>query len=294
MGVMDPMEDDCETVSINWYRRTCTYLEGSLLYCTEWEYAFTTQGVYCDPNNGGGGGGNNNEGYIEDEVQEPLSNQDIIDSLRGYPCAQEILRQLPSITEEVDSLIQKIFGINDDINLKFSIDNSLDQNSPVDGTEGSKPGEDYFFGFIKLNPWVLKNATKEYILTTLLHESIHAYIDYWKYKLNAGIIDTSEFKNRFPIFYEYNRILSDNEIAQHNEMANNYINTMKEAINCYNLNSSDVGAEALAWGGLQHTTSWKLRSDTNAIKEINLNCRNAGLNKFSQYNFEKCDGILPQ
>lgn len=71
-------------------------------------------------------------------------------------------------------------------------------------------------------------------------------------------------------------------------MANDYINTMKNAIKSFNPNASDAAAEALAWGGLQQTTVWKTQDDTTNILNINWNSRDASLNKFSQYNFQKC------
>lgn len=75
---------------------------------------------------------------------------------------------------------------------------------------------------------------------------------------------------------------------------NNYISTMKNAIESYNPNANVAAAEALAWGGLQETTVWKIKSDTTNILNINWNSRDASLNKYSQYNFQKCGNIPVQ
>lgn len=119
-------------------------------------------------------------------------------------------------------------------------------------------------------------------------------LDYRRSELVLNKIDSVEFKKRFPIYWDYKRKLTDNEFVEHNEMANNYISTMKNAIKSYNSDATDAAAEALAWGGLQDATVWKAKSDTNAIIQINLNSRDINLNKFSQYNFQKCPGMLPQ
>lgn len=202
---------------------------------------------------------------------------------------------MPSINKEVDSIIQKIFGVNEDVNLTFTVDNSLTKNS-LDGYTKFPGGSSFFFDSkIELNPWVLQNATKEYILVTMLHEAIHSYIDYWYNQYLTKAIDSSTFKSRFPIFWNYKQILKDPvEIAQHNTMAENYITTMKDAIKSYNPNATDTAAVALAWGGLQQTTVWKTKSDTTNIINMNLNSRDATLNKFFTYNFQKCGGLLPQ
>lgn len=129
----------------------------------------------------------------------------------------------------------------------------------------------------------MKNATKEYILVTLLHEGIHAYIDFCK-----SHMDSSEFNQKFPIYAEFKNKLSNNEIAQHNEMANNYVKLMAGAIRSYNSDADSIATTALAWGGLQHTDIWKSKSDTNQIKTISFNSRNADMNQYVQYKFQKC------
>lgn len=293
MAPPDPGPVNCTTYETDWYERTCTeYTDGSVS-CTPWEYLYTTYQTYCEnPGGGGGGGGIGGDVYNENDVpanSAPSVNQDIIDSLTGYPCAQEILKQLPSINAEVDSIINKIFGTNEDVNLKFTVDNSLTKDS-LDGYTKFPGGSAFFFDSkIQLNPWVLQNSTKEYILVTMLHEAIHSYIDYWYNQYLVKQIDSTTFKTKFPIFWNYKSVLHDpTEIAEHNTMANNYINTMKNAIKSYNPNVTDAAAEALAWGGLQQTTVWQTKSDTTNILNINWNSRDVSLNKYSQYNFQKC------
>jgi len=288
----------CTTVTVTLYTRTCTYYPNGEVNCTAWHEEDSWDETSCTGGSSGGGTGGTGGGnsYIQYNQQAPNplnNNQDIIDSLKNHPCAQEILKQLPSLNQEVDSILQKIFGANEDVNLTFSVDNSLTKDS-LDGYTKFPGGSASFFDSkIELNPWVLENSTKEYILVTMLHEAIHSYIDYWYNQYLTKQIDSTTFKNRFPIFWDYKKTLKDPvEIAQHNAMANNYINTMTNAIKSYNPNASNEAAEALAWGGLQETTVWKSKTDTTTVIDINMNSRNVNLNKFSQYNFQKCGGIM--
>lgn len=81
------------------------------------------------PPHSSGGNGSNNSGTTNGSGNFFYDNHDIIDSLRGYPCAQEILKRLPNLNSEVEGILQNVFGVYDTINLKFSIDTSLTENS---------------------------------------------------------------------------------------------------------------------------------------------------------------------
>lgn len=241
---------------------------------------------------GGGGGGNGSGGNwepeqecLEDQNTEyiecpvpwgpdpnpppPLANQRIIDSLMGYPCAQIILAQMPSCNSEVSRILDSIFNVNEDVNLFFRADTTLTKDSLTNGYAiplfSGTTGHDQAIYF---NSWMLKNASREYIASTMLHESIHSYIDYWFGRYLVGQLDSSQFKLMFPIFWNYRRPLSAQELGQHNEMANNYVGIISRFVKNYNPAISDSMATALAWKGLQGTTAWQNRSDTNQI--INL------------------------
>ena len=172
---------------------------------------------------GVGGGG---EGNISN-----FNNFNIIDSLQGYPCAQAILLQMPSLNSEVHSILYNVFGINEDVNLKFSIDQSYTKDSADGYTKFPGGSASFFSPTIKLNPWVLNNSTREYVFITMLHEGVHAFIDYWWNQYLTHQIDSTQFKSMFPIFWDYKRVLhNSSELSQHNEMAYNYIFKMQNAI----------------------------------------------------------------
>ncbi len=217
----------------------------------------------------------------------------IIDSLKGYPCAQSILAKLPTINSEVNKIMHDIFGVTDSINLAFQIETSFTKDS----ADGITPlpsipnwNSHIYNQTISLNPWVLKNSSREYILITIFHEAIHAYINFHYYKYTQSYMDSTTFKNMFPIFWQYKRVLRTHaDTAQHNEMANNYISKMKNAIQSFNPAVSDTIANGLAWGGLHMTTAWMMKPDTNAVKTINLNGRDTTNLVYKTYNLTRCN-----
>lgn len=194
------------------------------------------------------------EPFAEDDGYE---NHIIIDSLRGFPCAQDVLRQLPNVEGKVKEILHDVFGVTDSVNLKFSAgifpiaDSLLDAFTPDPLTNAPN---DYR---IYLNVNLLTSATKDYIASVIIHEAIHAYIMRKKQTLSPA-----NFELQFPIYGLYSTIDS----AHHNQMANSYIAIMKQAIRAVNTTVTDYNAEALAWGGLEETTAWLNRADTVGIK----------------------------
>ncbi len=189
------------------------------------------------PHSGGGGNGNNGQ------------NRDIIDSLHGYPCAQDLVRQLPTLKNDIASIINSTFGVNSNIDLVFSVDYDL-KNTTTDGVflgyaGGGSPnsGTTYKIG---LNPDILKNSSKEFILVTLYHEALHAYVAYSKATMSAELFTLTfgslEFNGGRTLFLP---------IDGHLQLsANNYLTGLKNSI--LSLNSSyDPGrAYSLAKGGV--------------------------------------------
>jgi len=242
---------------------------------------------YLEHDQGGGGGTIENWTY----TSAVSPNQHIIDSLQGYPCAQDILANLPGCNNEIDSILICVFGINEDVNLKFKPNLVLTKDS-LDGYTTFPGGSASFYDqTIQLNPWVLQYSTKEYIAAVIIHESIHAVIDYWRNQYLTHQIDSNQFKSMFPIFWDGYRIRSDGELAQHNEMANSYIDIFKRYLKVLTPNINEDMANALAWGGLHKTTSWAARSDTLQILHYNRLARRDGADttSFQNYNLNKCD-----
>ncbi len=208
-----------------------------------------------------------------------LPNQNIIDSLDGYPCAQAALSEMVSCNAFTQSILKDVFGVNVEVNIKFSINKGLPDS--VVGQERVSSGilVDYM-SVVELNPKYL-TGSQDYIAATLIHESIHAFISYKRREM-----DSTSFKNMFPIYWDYR----GNE-AQHNEMANNYLNKMAGFLKQFNPSISDSVALALAWGGLDKTKLWIDKSQVakDSINFINQKSINPTSSDAIQLNLRKCN-----
>ncbi|AQX09182.1 hypothetical protein [Elizabethkingia ursingii] len=123
---------------------------------------------------GGGGGGDG--GYELPPLTKP--NQEIINNLKDYPCAQKLVEQLPDLNNSLAKLIKDTFGeSNKDIKVIF---HSEIFKSPQDnGLTTAIIENGNLLGFdVALNQDILKTATQEYVLATMYHEFIHAYLGY--------------------------------------------------------------------------------------------------------------------
>ena len=83
-------------------------------------------------------------------------------------------------------------------------------------------------------------ATQEFMLKTIAHELVHAYMDY---EINVNKNTT------FP----------KEEEAQHEYMAKNYVSEIANIIRAYNPNFTAEEATALAWSGLEQTTEYQTK-----------------------------------
>jgi hypothetical protein len=172
----------------------------------------------------------------------------IIDSLRGYPCAQDLLRKFPTLRTEIANLVKNTFSVNDNINVTFKVNLTL-AGTTTDGRTTAPTG--YVPGItdeetVELNPDVLKYATKEYILVTLYHEALHAYFNKMKHQLSP-----TEFTNRFGTISVNGGRTLFLEVDGHFEMAaNNYLNGLRDVIRAFNPNFDITRAYALAQAGV--------------------------------------------
>jgi hypothetical protein len=225
-------------------------------------------------------------------------NRKIIDSLNGYPCAQQVLAAMPSINAQTKSILLNTFGINTNINLVFEAYDYPD--STIDGeTSRIFPSGDYR---IRLNKSMLNTATKEYIAAVIMHEAIHAYIKYMRpvNQGGGGGMDSITFAQTFPIFSSL--VIAPGSNASHNQMAYSYLNTIKSVVLGINDSLSNYNAEAISWGGLENTTVWRNRSDTNSLSFRNTvakfaNRRHADstgiLVDFRTFGYKKCLSLEP-
>jgi hypothetical protein len=272
----------------------------------------------------GGGGGGNCTGCPEPPtdcrlpfyVEEPCPTNPVPPPYNPYSAApldldSSITNNFPCFTKILDSIkgyanlnaaaqvaLHEIFNVNKKIHLTFVADRNLTKDSldgdtrtdsafttmNPDGTEGID-----YFAKIRINYWVLKNSTQEYIAATILHEAIHAYINYKGQQYLNHFIDSTTFKSMFPLFWPFRPIgtrgnfNSFNEKAQHEGMAANYINILAQALRSVNSNPlirpglRDSAYEAVSWGGLYETKLWTNMTDTAYRKGFNEVLRDTSL-----------------
>lgn len=220
---------------------------------------------------GGGGGGTSGGGYM-------TKKDSIINLLQGYPCAQSLLNEIVDCDDVTKQVLKDVFGVDVAPSIKFISNSNLPDS--IAGQAGSENGSlANYMALIELNPKYL-NGSKDYIAATIIHESIHAYIRYMRITL-----DTTEFKTLFPIYWQFKK---DN--ADHNEMANRYINSMSSLLKRLNNNLPDSIANALSWGGLHQTGIWNTidSAKRNQILIINSISKNPTVSQADSLKLKKC------
>ncbi len=223
---------------------------------------------------------------------EALANQSIIDSLQGYPCAQGILAQLPSINDTAKAILKNVFGVDSVVNITFIADSTLPQsvNAVTQPTSIQfNPTTGFFNIKIKINTWVLKNSSKEFIIKTMFHEAIHAFIDYhWK-KYTNGLMDSTTFKQQFPKIWDYKKTPYNN-LAQHTEIATSYVDDIMSIVRSFNSLVADSTNKAISWSGLYETQAWKdLGSDTIQLNRLRVASRSGTQTEMQALNLVKCN-----
>lgn len=189
---------------------------------------------------GTGGGGGGGDGF----------NAEIKHKLDSFPCAKNLVAQMNNLNSDLSSLIENAFNKNDRINLTIEPDYSL-RGTSKDGILGQSSkfthnNQLYFNISVGINPDVLKNATKEYILVTIYHETIHAYLALKRLELGE-----TEFNNQFIGIYVNGGRLIGVQDPQHWSMAYaNFVNGLKNMILSYNPSFNPDRAHALALGGI--------------------------------------------
>ncbi|WP_293915806.1 MULTISPECIES: hypothetical protein [unclassified Sphingobacterium] len=214
------------------------YVNGQLnaLYCgsgsTKDDYDKWLKGnpkdyMNTNPSKGGspGGGNKGNTGskvYVENYITNPCLKK-VVDEI--------ISNDIASLTNEC---LLEVFKQNDKVNLRFYETTGLpDLTSGVAKTT-YRSGSPYLDVNIELNVNTLPNASQEYIATTTLHESIHAYL--------------------------YTKGYFNQAIGQHDVMWSNYIDVMAGYLN-QNYGTDINEAQILATDGLYNTFGSKITEE---------------------------------
>ncbi|WP_454060246.1 hypothetical protein [Elizabethkingia ursingii] len=215
----------------------------------------------CPPptDEGGGGGGG---GYFP----TPKPNQEIINNLKDYPCAQKLLEQLPSLNNSLAKLIEVAFKSNKKANVTFNV---ADFNDPLLQGEfkDKTTEEDKINGVltyqIELSRKILKNSTQEYVLGVMYHEFVHAYLGYEFKRLGPD-----EYHRQYPYIENYvvGGVTKFRFITGDHQAYGPFINMIADAIQSYNPKFPRDRAIAIAMEGLTKNELPNNGEDYNTIE----------------------------
>lgn len=230
-----------------------------------------------------------------------------------YPCFTSLINDsLPNVNYIAQIAGKDVFNDQAYIHLTFDTSTVCTQSGQPSAqtfNDGSitvdANGFVHFSAVIKFNGWYLRNATNEYKIQTIIHESMHAiFLLRWaQYQVwlatHSGTIDSFFIKTHFPIYWSYimQRGIPPTEIQQHEIMATDYYqvfsNLMKPLYNP-NVPTSirDTVIKALSYSGLYETSAWGLLPskgvDTCKYRNINVTAQRSLI---GTYNVSGCNSF---
>ncbi|KAA0129092.1 hypothetical protein FY557_05885 [Chryseobacterium sp. SN22] len=208
--------------------------------------------------------GGGNEGYDYSGGGDEGNNEEdnIISQLQNYPCAESLVQQLPNLDNELANAMRQIFQNNENYNITFR---SRSNMGNIDGvTFTSHSNTEGFTAIISLNDQVLTNATKEYILVTMYHEVIHAFLDYEKFRLG----DTA-FQDQYPgviVGYDYTAdgtVVNRYTYIDGHQQLIPFLTTLQNILSAYNPNLPHDVVVAMARTGIATTTQAQYQLNSN-------------------------------
>gem|GEM_PF-6104694 len=259
---------------------------------------------------------------VVNEVQEvfDVNNYDdtvgISDALESaYPCTYAFIKDsLPNINYLAQLAGASVFG--DSVYMHLSFDTSTTQTSESDKLAITSSdslvriinGQTHFSSTIELNGWYLRNSTKEAMISTIIHEVMHAVIrlrwgqyEVWRTtNPHVGTIDSFFMKEHFPIYwndYVVNGV-PQGQLNSHQIMGTDYKNFFTSLVApFYNSsapsNTRDTVLKAMGYGGIKETTAWKILPsqgiDTCKYKLIDLAARKS---RIGTYTVGGCTGAI--
>ena len=222
---------------------------------------------------GGGSSSNIGAGMAKEEEKKEEKKQDkredtIKDSLTNR-CAKTLLAQAPNLNNDIAKILRETFGTNNKFNLTILEDNKL-RGSSTDAyyhliSMSKEKGEVEIY----FNPDILNSATNEYILVTMYHEAIHAFLSYEKKQLG------DKFNEKYPSVYYYRAIGIHNGVAYDrfqflrdqkggHFQFEPFIDKLVDAIRSYNHNIPLDTAKAMAKTGIvREIFDWEIRLNQN-------------------------------
>lgn len=193
---------------------------------------------------------------------DPQQNQDIVSQLQNYPCAQNLVQQLPTLKNDIATAMRQIFENNSNYNITFKPKTGLGNTDGITFSSSTNTGS--FNAIININTDVLQHSTKEYILVTMYHEVIHAFLAAEKSRLGEAT-----FHDQYPgviVGYDYapngNIINRFTFVAGHQQLGP-FLSTLQNILSTYNPNLSQATIKAMAKAGITTMTAEEITLNKN-------------------------------
>ena len=185
--------------------------------------------------------------------------------LEKSPKADCVYRKLTN-TILMKRYLQKFDGDFSNYHLKYELSSTLPVS--INGRTINNPsdlGKEWMKILINAN--TLAERPTLGVARTFIHETIHA--EMWrKIKSVHGKISIQNFPGLFDYYSRYK--MGDNGTAQHNLMAQHYIDIMADALKEFDSSYSDEVYKAIAWVGLTNTVAWNNKSGTEKNRIITI------------------------
>lgn len=149
----------------------------------------------------------------------------------------------------------------------------------------------YFYDTIFLNRSLFEDVSREYLVSVIIHESMHAYLTWCSvcYAIdNREGVDERYLRNHIDTLWQWLTVKPyPNNDRQHILMTENFIKIMTRDLYLHtnpklSPEDRDAVAQSLTWGGLNETPEWgRLGADTCRFRSIDIWSRNlnAGIKK---------------
>jgi hypothetical protein len=249
-----------EVIGVNCYDIGSYYTYCQNVYSVYVGHTICGNGGGSGPGGNGSGGGSGG-GPGSNPTPSTPSSRRITNNVNNQ-CVSAGVDMARNANTKIKNMLNLTFGGSEYTDHDINFYDVTTLPSTTDGA--TTPRNQYTFD-INLNANTLPQRSKEYILSTVYHEVLHAYL-FSKYpKDGSGRL-----------------IMPD----QHETMANNYVSLMTDALKLAYPNISNQEAWALSWGGLQETPFYtsKLSSEERSeIESINNKHRKSASNRLGTY-----------
>jgi hypothetical protein len=188
---------------------------------------------------------------------KPCPVIDTIDNLTD-PCLRSVAGKLfkNNLTGKIASILNDVFGSTDKVNLTFNQNTDSSAGASPAQTVGTPPSNGMFSATITLNTAQVGESSQEYKAILMVHEVLHAYMDY-----------STPYMT---------------QLQQHTAMAQKYVNDIKAFVQGLYPTLSDPDAYAMILNGMadvygSNKTAYNAVLATFNTSQANYEFQRAGL-----------------